>query len=206
MDCSNASEADRVCEWGDGVQWPNDKNPMFFFMTDQTTRGVGLPPRRPTGPSSPQLHTGGQCITAAVSAGDLSTLGQDADRIATIESLSVPSGGGGIGRDMCVLIFEWAGVCVGRGSTWRAEVTTVGADEAEPAGAGGEDLELTRVMRDVVAFTQQQQIVQVGAAAVDPVDAVVGVQVLGVRAARVGAVAVLTGQERAVVAVGDQPV
>ena len=44
-----------------------------------------------------------------MSAGDLSTLGQDADRVAPIESLSVPSGGGGIGRDMCVLIFEWAG-------------------------------------------------------------------------------------------------
>ena len=33
-------------------------------------------------------------------------------------------------------------------------------------------------MRDVVPFTQQQQIVQVGAATVDPMDAVVGVQVL----------------------------
>ena len=107
---------------------------------------------------------------------------------------------------MCVLIFKGPGVCVGRGSTWRAEVTTVGADEAEPAGAGGEDLELPGVMRDVVAFAQQQQIVQVGAATVDPMDAVVRVQILRVRTARVGAMAVLAQQQRAVLAVGDQPV
>jgi len=46
----------------------------------------------------------------------------------------------------------------------------------------------------VVAFAQQQEVVEVGAAAVDPVDAVVGVQILRVRAARVGAMTVLAGQ------------
>ena len=31
---------ERVCEWGDGVQWPNDMKPIRFFTTHQTTRGV----------------------------------------------------------------------------------------------------------------------------------------------------------------------
>ena len=31
MDCSRASEAERACDCGDGVQWPNDKNPMRFM-------------------------------------------------------------------------------------------------------------------------------------------------------------------------------
>ena len=33
IDCSSASAAERVCDCGDGVQWPNDRNPIFF-MTD----------------------------------------------------------------------------------------------------------------------------------------------------------------------------
>ena len=35
IDCSNASDADRVCEPGDGDQCPNDKKPIFF--TSATT-------------------------------------------------------------------------------------------------------------------------------------------------------------------------
>ena len=31
MDCSIASEAERVCDCGDGVQWPKDRNPIFFM-------------------------------------------------------------------------------------------------------------------------------------------------------------------------------
>src|ERR1700723_4134738 len=30
IDCSNASDPDRVCEPGDDDQCPNDKNPIFF--------------------------------------------------------------------------------------------------------------------------------------------------------------------------------
>ena len=80
------------------------------------------------------------------------------------------------------------------------------ADEPEPAGTGGEDVELPGVVGDVVAFAQQQQVVQVGAAAVDPVDAVMRVQALGVRAAGVGAMTVLARQQGPVLAVGDQAV
>ena len=86
----------------------------------------------------------------------------------------------------------------------RAEVATVGADETELAAAGEQDFELPPVMAHVVAFTQQQQIAQVGAPTVDPMDAVMGVQVLRVRAARVGAMTVLAQQQRAVLPVGDQ--
>src|SRR5690606_15410725 len=32
MDCRSASDAVRVCEWGDGVQWPNDRNPIFYVI------------------------------------------------------------------------------------------------------------------------------------------------------------------------------
>jgi hypothetical protein len=38
MDWSSASEAERVCDCGDGVQWPNDKNPIFFMPNAITTK------------------------------------------------------------------------------------------------------------------------------------------------------------------------
>src|SRR4249919_3028197 len=38
IDCSNASDADRVCEPGDDDQCPNDKKPIFF--TSASTRTV----------------------------------------------------------------------------------------------------------------------------------------------------------------------
>ena len=118
--------------------------------------------------------------------------------------MSVPLGGGGVSGEMRVFVFEGMGVLTRWASEGCAEVAAVGADEAELPGAGGQDLERSGVMGDVVTFTQGQQIGQVGAPAVDPVDAVVGVQVFGVRAAGVGAVAVLAGQQGAVLAVGDQ--
>src|SRR5580692_4142570 len=31
MDCSSASAAVRVCDWGEGVQWPNERKPIFFM-------------------------------------------------------------------------------------------------------------------------------------------------------------------------------
>jgi hypothetical protein len=31
MDCRSASAAERVCDWEEGVQCPNDRNPMFFI-------------------------------------------------------------------------------------------------------------------------------------------------------------------------------
>src|SRR3954454_7416269 len=45
MDCSSASEAERVFECGDGDQWPNDRNPMCFMAPScrppQPTAGKG---------------------------------------------------------------------------------------------------------------------------------------------------------------------
>lgn len=35
IDCSSVSAAERVCDWGEGVQCPKDKNPIFFMMTFQ---------------------------------------------------------------------------------------------------------------------------------------------------------------------------
>src|SRR6202043_1750621 len=32
MDCSSASAAERVCDWEEGVQCPNDRNPIFFIQ------------------------------------------------------------------------------------------------------------------------------------------------------------------------------
>jgi hypothetical protein len=32
MDCNSASDADRVCDCGEGVQWPNDRKPIFFIL------------------------------------------------------------------------------------------------------------------------------------------------------------------------------
>src|SRR4026209_468176 len=31
MDCTSASAAERVCDCGAGVQWPNERNPMDFI-------------------------------------------------------------------------------------------------------------------------------------------------------------------------------
>ena len=28
----------RTCEWGDAVQWPNDRNPIFFTHASSPTR------------------------------------------------------------------------------------------------------------------------------------------------------------------------
>src|SRR5918995_4665445 len=39
MDCRRASDADRVCEDGDGVQWPNDRKPIFFMTHPTTEKG-----------------------------------------------------------------------------------------------------------------------------------------------------------------------
>src|ERR1700722_13444440 len=36
MDCRSASAADCVCDWGEGVQWPNERKPIFF-MQDKST-------------------------------------------------------------------------------------------------------------------------------------------------------------------------
>ena len=31
MDCRSVSDADRVCDWCEGVQCPNDRKPIFFM-------------------------------------------------------------------------------------------------------------------------------------------------------------------------------
>src|SRR5665213_2974380 len=141
--------------------------------------------------------------SAATSAGDLSALGEDADGVVAVEPSSVPAGGGGVAGEVCVVVFKGPGVWGGRVSWGCAEVSTVGADEPELTWTCGEDFELSGVMGDVVAFTQQQEVGQVGAAAVDPVDPVMCVQVLGVRATGVSAMVVLARQQGAVLAVGD---
>src|ERR1700723_2174564 len=48
IDCSSASEAERVCEPAEGVQWPNDKNPMRFIVvrTSCGPRFFLAPPRQ----------------------------------------------------------------------------------------------------------------------------------------------------------------
>jgi hypothetical protein len=128
----------------------------------------------------------------ATLAGDLSTLSQDADRITTIKSLPIPLRSCSIGRDSCLFIFEGPSVSTDRASDGRAQVATVGAHEAKPAGAEGEDLELPGVMGDVMSLTEQQEVVEVGTAAVDPVNAMVGLQTLRIRATRMSAMTVLT--------------
>jgi hypothetical protein len=92
------------------------------------------------------------------SAGGLPALGKDADRVRAIKSLAVPSRGGGIGRDMSVLLFKGPRVRTCLAAKRCAEVATVGTHEAEPAPTGSEDFELTRVVGCVMAFAQQQQI------------------------------------------------
>src|SRR5271169_1435194 len=37
MDCNSASDADRVCDCGEGVQWPNDRKPIFFILFSKFT-------------------------------------------------------------------------------------------------------------------------------------------------------------------------
>ncbi len=88
-----------------------------------------------------------------MSAGDLSALGEDADRVVAVESLSVPAGGGGVGGEMGVSSSSGRVSALAGGRMGRAEVAAGRADEPEPARAVGEDLKLPRVVGDVVAFT-----------------------------------------------------
>src|SRR4029450_3907984 len=53
MDCSSASEAERVCDCGDGVQWPNDRNPIRFMPKCNNTDGSGFLATQIEAPSSP---------------------------------------------------------------------------------------------------------------------------------------------------------
>jgi hypothetical protein len=39
MDCSSVSDAERVFECGEGVQWPNDRKPIFFMRATTPTTG-----------------------------------------------------------------------------------------------------------------------------------------------------------------------
>src|SRR5450755_4994710 len=111
-----------------------------------------------------------------------------------IESLPIPSRGGGIGRDTDLLIFERAGISTRRASNRRAQVAAVRAHETKPAAAQREDFELPRVVGHVMPLTQKQKIVEVGAAAMYPVDSVVSMQGLVIRTARVAAMSVLPEQ------------
>src|SRR5580704_3351802 len=44
IDCSNASDADRVCEPGEDDQCPNDKKPMFFTCASTRAAGAAFHP------------------------------------------------------------------------------------------------------------------------------------------------------------------
>ena len=48
MDWSSASEAERVCDCGDGVQWPNDRNPIFFMFQPTRCRRTEFRACRPS--------------------------------------------------------------------------------------------------------------------------------------------------------------
>jgi hypothetical protein len=67
------------------------------------------------------------------------------------------------------------------------------SDEPEPATAQSLDTELTVVMLMMVAFAEQDEVVHIGAAAVQPMPDVVGLDVLPI-AARVSAAAVAISQ------------
>src|SRR6202522_4456372 len=45
IDCRSVSAADWVCDWGEGAQWPNERNPIFF-MQDESTIRPGVVRRR----------------------------------------------------------------------------------------------------------------------------------------------------------------
>jgi hypothetical protein len=41
MDWRSASAAERVCDWGEGVQCPNERNPIFFMRYSLAIFGAG---------------------------------------------------------------------------------------------------------------------------------------------------------------------
>ena len=48
MDCKSASAAERVSDWGAGVQWPNERKPIFFMQDELIVTGHSTYlPRRP---------------------------------------------------------------------------------------------------------------------------------------------------------------
>src|SRR5579859_2405503 len=53
IDCSNASDADRVCEPGDDDQCPNDKKPILFTSAStRTAQAAFLTAERPPAPDA----------------------------------------------------------------------------------------------------------------------------------------------------------
>jgi hypothetical protein len=43
IDCSRASDADRVCDCGEGFQWPKERKPMFFTFQRTLGGAAGFP-------------------------------------------------------------------------------------------------------------------------------------------------------------------
>src|SRR5690349_16769489 len=43
MDCSSTSEAERVADCGESVQWPKERNPIFFMSTPTFVEAAGFP-------------------------------------------------------------------------------------------------------------------------------------------------------------------
>src|SRR5580692_7602938 len=42
MDCRRTSAADRACDCGEGVQWPNERKPIFFMQYKSPISTVSL--------------------------------------------------------------------------------------------------------------------------------------------------------------------
>jgi len=112
-----------------------------------------------------------------------------------IEASAVPFRGGGILGD--VGVFGVDGVVGGDvvgGVDMYGSFGAVCSGESESAAAARRNDEFTVVMGEVVGLAEQQEILQVGTAAVQPLLDVVGLQALGGLAAGMRAAAVIADQ------------
>jgi hypothetical protein len=136
----------------------------------------------------------------------MAMIGEHRDGVAAIEALPVPLRRCGIGSDRGVLTRDSLRGTNDAGAPGRGEIPTVGPEKAKPAPTAGADRERAVVMPSVMALAQQDQVVEIGAAAVQPVPDVMSLQATCVGAPRMPAVPVVSDQESAILPVGHQPV
>jgi hypothetical protein len=123
----------------------------------------------------------------------------------TIEALPIPSGGRRARCDVCVIMFDWGPFSARRDPSRIAEVVPFGTDEPETTTAEDDDRESSVVVANVVTLAQQDKVLEIGPSAVQPVQDVMCVQVLGVRTTRMRAMSVLTNQQRMVLPISHEP-
>ena len=136
----------------------------------------------------------------------MAMIGEHRDGVAAIEALPVPLRRRGVRSDRGELTGDSLRGTNDAGAPRRGKIATVGPEKAKPAPTAGADRERPVVMPSVMSLAQQDQVVEIGAAAVQPVPDVMSLQATRAGASRMPTVPVVSDQQSAILPVGHQPV